>query len=395
MTDIDNIVLITFGVLEKRDGKYFGKHQVVHYAEEFSEYFDNVLFVCHRSYSNEYSTELDLDKVIPRFTGIVLREEGRTLEKTELIKLYLDLIMKIDSNTGVILNSPSILFTPILPVISYRAGHFSTYFGADYKEVANIQRENRGVSGFISSSLTIIQAKYSSLQSDSKLVRGNDSSYENSDNIFESKPIIDLSERDNNLGTDAIQENPIKVLYVGSLQFRKGIDNLIRSIKTLNERDGDKDYELIIVGEGAERERLEDLVNQLGLNTLVEFTGWIDSGDLLAEYFSQSAVLVVPSRKAEGQPRVIDEAQYYGTPVLATDLNYGEDLKHKHNIYFIDKSKPDNISDGIYELTNNENIYTEIQEKGEERVDAISNQSAASQHAKIILEENSNYLESI
>ena len=57
-----------------------------------------------------------------------------------------------------------------------------------------------------------------------------------------------------------------KLLFIGSLIERKGIDLLLKALSLVK-----KDYTLTIVGDGEEKSRLVDYVEQNGMKELVEF----------------------------------------------------------------------------------------------------------------------------
>ena len=60
--------------------------------------------------------------------------------------------------------------------------------------------------------------------------------------------------------------------YIGSLVSYEGLDLLISSLPLVQEST-DAKFKLLIVGDGAYMEKLQDLTNNLGLTELVLFTG--------------------------------------------------------------------------------------------------------------------------
>ncbi|WEK51590.1 MAG: glycosyltransferase family 4 protein [Candidatus Kaistia colombiensis] len=113
---------------------------------------------------------------------------------------------------------------------------------------------------------------------------------------------------------------PFRLLYVGSLETRKGVDVLLRAL--VEAKLGD--WELDIIGKGPERRRLEDLTQYLGIQAQVTFRGGL-SNEQVSKSMSQASLLVVPSRigprnQTEGLPTVIVEALAHGRPVVATRL---------------------------------------------------------------------------
>lgn len=110
-----------------------------------------------------------------------------------------------------------------------------------------------------------------------------------------------------------------RILYVGSLESRKGVDVLLRAVAGL-----DGEVELQVVGDGPERGRLEALRGALGIEDRVVFQGRKSNEAVLAA-MGGADVLVVPSRigprnQTEGLPTVIVEAMANELPVVASRL---------------------------------------------------------------------------
>lgn len=100
--------------------------------------------------------------------------------------------------------------------------------------------------------------------------------------------------------------------YVGQLIPRKRIDTLIRAFAQL----ADGRARLYLVGDGPERQKLQDLTEELGLGACVRFTGFRD--DRLA-YLRGFDVFAIPSA-LEGIPRSVMEAMAAAIPVVASDI---------------------------------------------------------------------------
>ncbi len=120
------------------------------------------------------------------------------------------------------------------------------------------------------------------------------------------------------------------VMYVGRFDQRKGIETLVRAIAQIydgretSNLDMDK-LSLLIVGgsdpnqaDGLERQRIEDLVAELGITAQVNFVGMVGH-DRLPLYYAAADVCVVPSHY-EPFGLVAIEAMACGTPVVASDV---------------------------------------------------------------------------
>ncbi|MBD2520436.1 SUMF1/EgtB/PvdO family nonheme iron enzyme [Nostoc sp. FACHB-973] len=114
------------------------------------------------------------------------------------------------------------------------------------------------------------------------------------------------------------------VLYVGRFDQRKGIETLVRAVNESELRDS-KNLKLIIGGgntpgnsDGIERDRIEQIVNELGMSDFTTFAGRL-SQDILPTYYAAADVCVVPSHY-EPFGLVAIEAMASGTPVVASDV---------------------------------------------------------------------------
>lgn len=106
------------------------------------------------------------------------------------------------------------------------------------------------------------------------------------------------------------------VLSVGHLVERKGNHILIDAVARL--RDEGTTLQVIIVGDGEERHRLEAQAASAGLGARVKFVGAIPN-DQLSTWYSAADVLVLASSR-EGWANVLLESMACGTPVVATRI---------------------------------------------------------------------------
>ncbi|WP_025764423.1 glycosyltransferase family 4 protein [Dyadobacter tibetensis] len=85
-----------------------------------------------------------------------------------------------------------------------------------------------------------------------------------------------------------------KLLFIGSLQFRKQIESLIDSFQEL--ADQFNQVELHIIGEGPALEALQRLANQSGFTQRIYFHGAIHSDSELAAHFHASIACISPGQ---------------------------------------------------------------------------------------------------
>lgn len=118
---------------------------------------------------------------------------------------------------------------------------------------------------------------------------------------------------------------PVRLVFVGWLDFEKGIAELIAACEALAPR---LQFTLDLVGEGNAVAWARDRVDASGLGGRVRFRGWLAGADLVGA-FAAADVLVLPSW-AEGLPNAMIEAMAAGLAVVVTPVG----------------SVPDVVSDG-------------------------------------------------
>ncbi len=107
------------------------------------------------------------------------------------------------------------------------------------------------------------------------------------------------------------KEGDIFLLSVSRLVQQKGIDTIIRALPLLP-----PNIHLLVVGDGAERDKLEALMRELKVNERVVFVGQVDR-TMTAKYRNVADIFVSPSR-SEGQGIAFVSTMVSGLPLIAT-----------------------------------------------------------------------------
>lgn len=104
------------------------------------------------------------------------------------------------------------------------------------------------------------------------------------------------------------------MLYVGRVAFEKNIDFLLHMTKALLEKQ--PNALLVVTGEGPAEASLHKLAKTLGIESSVQFIGYLDRATELNACY-QSADVFVFASKSETQGLVLLEAMAQATPVVA------------------------------------------------------------------------------
>jgi len=108
------------------------------------------------------------------------------------------------------------------------------------------------------------------------------------------------------------QRQTDRLLFVGRLNKQKGIETLLHAVSRIQ-----RPIHLDVVGDGEDRESLEELARGLGIADRVHWHGALPQ-PRLADFYRGATALVVPSVE-EGLGLVAVEAQLCETPVVAFD----------------------------------------------------------------------------
>jgi glycosyltransferase involved in cell wall biosynthesis len=108
-----------------------------------------------------------------------------------------------------------------------------------------------------------------------------------------------------------------KIIFVGRLIERKGVQDLITAFLKINF----KDWKLIIVGRGPYKKALKNLAQD---NKKIIFTGQLEQKEIIAAL--RTATIFVNPSYLEGLPTSILEAMACGVPVIATNVGGTPDI---------------------------------------------------------------------
>ena len=119
-----------------------------------------------------------------------------------------------------------------------------------------------------------------------------------------------------------LAENAFVVFALGRMVVKKGFEDLLEAFARLEPMLGDRPLELLIAGDGTQRQPLADTAQRLGIAGRVHWAGWQND---TTPYFALGDVFVCPSRH-EPLGNVILEAWQHRLPVLSTRNEGAQEL---------------------------------------------------------------------
>lgn len=145
--------------------------------------------------------------------------------------------------------------------------------------------------------------------------------------------------------------DPIRLLFVGRLSKVKRVDEIVRSLKVLNDK-----AVLTIVGDGEEHAALENLVLENQLENIVKFVGAVPP-ESVGAYMRSHDVLVMNSI-FEGQPMTVLEAMSYGMPIITTPVGgICEITSQRENAEYTDGTK-ESIAEAVNSVKQDFPLYS-------------------------------------
>jgi len=152
-----------------------------------------------------------------------------------------------------------------------------------------------------------------------------------------------------------VAPNLNRLLFVGRLEKEKGCKELILGFNEAIKLN--PSLQLTIIGDGAEKQTISQLIRILKMEGRVELKGHINFGPELFAWYQNSDILIIPSF-SEGFPKVIGEARAFGLPIIATNVGGMANQGHiSSGIYKISSNKPEEISKSISFLYTKTEIY--------------------------------------
>ncbi|MGA2041133.1 MAG: glycosyltransferase family 4 protein [Bryobacteraceae bacterium] len=146
------------------------------------------------------------------------------------------------------------------------------------------------------------------------------------------------------------------IVIVGRLSAEKDHLSLLRAFRQLAVQPGGNgvaNLHLLIVGEGAERGRIESAIQDLGLGQFVTMTGQVPS----AEPYYRIADLAVLSSLSEGSPNALLEAMATRVPVVATAVGgIPEIVTDRESALLVPPRSPEALCHAMRELLTDEDL---------------------------------------
>lgn len=160
-----------------------------------------------------------------------------------------------------------------------------------------------------------------------------------------------------------LNRKPENLLFIGELYRQKGIDVLIEQYYNAYQENPDIPP-LVIVGDGAERDVLENIVAEKGLNDKIKFMGKITDNDKLKSIFESAIVTISPKQAGLS----VLKSMAFGVPFVTIEnaITGGEIFNIENGKTGVILKDETELKDLILNCSNNIDLYNNMGEKAKE-----------------------------
>lgn len=190
---------------------------------------------------------------------------------------------------------------------------------------------------------------------------------------------IDIDKYKNESST--INKNDTKtIFYIGRLEKRKGVRYLLYAYELLSKSDSS--YQLIIAGDGPERNRLKEYVKDKGLKN-VRFLGYVNE-DYKKKLFWEADVFCSPALHGESFGIVLLEAMAAGCVVVAgSNFGYASVMKDTGTISLVNPRDSLEFARRLSVMSNDEPLRNTWKEWAQKEVRRYSYDNVVDKYIKL------------
>jgi len=182
------------------------------------------------------------------------------------------------------------------------------------------------------------------------------------DQFLKVKKEINIEEKRIRLG---IKRGDFVIGNAGRLEESKGHKFLFQATKKIIQLRKNQSIKLLLIGEGKYKEKLIEIVKELGIGKNVIFTGYKKN---IAELMALMDVFVLTSLR-EGLPKVLVEAAATGIPSAAFDVDgVSEIIKDGYNGFLVQPKNIEDLTDKIIQYIDDKELMISHGRKGKEFV---------------------------
>lgn len=184
--------------------------------------------------------------------------------------------------------------------------------------------------------------------------------------VHEAPFVSSINLKDKN--TDVLKKFRLRqpyILFIGTLEPRKNLENLILAFEHLKKRRGHENVQLVIAGgTGYRHEPILDMLNTPKYKKFVRYCGYVTHNDKLG-LLRNASVFAYPSLY-EGFGLPVLEAMSMGVPVVTSNVSALPEIGGKAVLY-ADPDKPSDIARALGRILLNPELAQDMSKRGQEQ----------------------------
>ncbi len=163
-------------------------------------------------------------------------------------------------------------------------------------------------------------------------------------------------------------DSPLRILFVGRLVERKGVDVLVRALARVRES---REAELLVIGAGERETSIRRTAKEAAVSDAVHMAGFVSEERLVREY-AACDVFVLPAvvdarGDTEGLGVVLLEAMLHARPVIASNAGGIPDIvQHGHTGWLVPPGDPEALARRLLEVAGQPEMARRVAEQGRE-----------------------------
>ena len=199
-------------------------------------------------------------------------------------------------------------------------------------------------------------------------------------NPFESPQVAPFDEHHVKEKIFKLKEDRLVFVLVGRLVAPKGIFELLDAMAEVVKKHA---CQLVLAGDGPDRELMEQRVDALGLQDYVTLTGYL-KGDEIYQAYQCADVFVLPSW-AEGLSFALLEAMDAGLPVITTKIRgMADHLEEGVHCLFVPLKDPKALAEAMNRMASDEALRNKISQENKKKVKDFSPEKVGRRYLDVL-----------
>ena len=182
--------------------------------------------------------------------------------------------------------------------------------------------------------------------------------------IYNPVPAAEIREKAAQAAELTLPGDAFNIVCMGRFTPQKGFDRLLSALRTLKDRRI-TGHHVTVLGDGYQREFLEQTVRDYGLEGVVDMPGHVDNPYAILR---QADLFALPSRD-ESFSLAVAEAMVLGIPVMSTRCTGPVELLKDGEAGCLVENSEEGILAGLEKILTDPDCYRELQEKARRNTD--------------------------